>query len=220
MAWVQVGSRPGDILSSSLGTGPSPASFGCLVSCLSGPRLSFACLTPCTGISWCCFVDCQHGPSSHPSRPGCRGSRHLSGRRQCSILAHCSPGTLCGDSRDHLLELPQRGLGVGARGHIVLDPVDERRIGYASGVGGGVLAPAGKSSPRQRPEPKELLVFLVEAGSLTPEQSLSPCLPCRRLVWNLSERGQWSNLSAGERCRLAKSSLNREPLLQGNSVVG
>lgn len=156
MAWVQVGSRPGDILSSSLGTGPSPASFGCLVSCLSGPRLSFACLTPCTGISWCCFVDCQHGPSSHPSRPGCRGSRHLSGRRQCSILAHCSPGTLCGDSRDHFLELPQRGLGVGARGHIVLDPVDERRIGYASGVGGGVLAPAGKSSPRQRPALEEL----------------------------------------------------------------
>lgn len=63
------------------------------------------------------------------------------------ILACCSPGLVCSDSRDHFLELPQRGLGIGARGHIVLDLVDERRIGYTSGVGGGVLAPAAKYSP-------------------------------------------------------------------------
>lgn len=157
--------RPGYILSSSLGTGPSPASFGCLVSCLSGPQLSFACSTPCTDTSWCCLLRVNPRPSPK-SPPGLSWLATPVAAGESSILAHRSPESLCIDSRDHLLELPQRGLRVGARGDIVLDPVDERRIGYASWVGGGVLAPAGKSSPRQRPARKSCLVFLLGPGHL------------------------------------------------------
>ena len=41
--------------------------------------------------------------------------------------------------RDHLLEPLQHALDVGARGDIVLDPVDEGGVGYAARVGGGVF---------------------------------------------------------------------------------
>lgn len=144
-------SGPGDILSSSSGTGPSPTSFGCLVSCPSGPRLSFACSTPCTGIS-CFFGFLARQPMAHPHIPSAlavMAPRLLlfaprGGAGSIPFSPVAARDACCIDSRDHLLELPQRGLGVGARGHIVLDPVDERCIGYASGVGGGVLAPAGK----------------------------------------------------------------------------
>lgn len=50
--------------------------------------------------------------------------------------------TLCdnGDSRNHLLELVHRRLDVSARCDIVLDLVDERRVRYASRVGGRIFA--------------------------------------------------------------------------------
>lgn len=46
-----------------------------------------------------------------------------------------------GDSRNHLLEVPQRWFDFGAGGHIVLHLVDERRVWDASWVGGGIFTP-------------------------------------------------------------------------------
>lgn len=44
-----------------------------------------------------------------------------------------------GDSRNHLLEVPQRGLDIGVGGYIVFHLVDKRCERYASWVGGGIF---------------------------------------------------------------------------------
>lgn len=47
------------------------------------------------------------------------------------------------DSRDHLLEVSQRGLDILARRDVVLDLVDERGVGDAPRVAGRDILPAG-----------------------------------------------------------------------------
>lgn len=162
----------GDIPSSSSGTAPSPASFGYLVTCPSGPLLSAACSIPCTGISCDSIVPRQPRAFLSSARLALRGQR----RQESYSLAVHAWWVCGGDSRDHFLELAQRRLGIGARGHIVLDPVDERRIRYASRVGGGVLAPGGPNTSRSVVCAREKRLFSCTLGGLgcLPQSSRFP----------------------------------------------
>lgn len=64
-----------------------------------------------------------------------------SGAARCpGLLLHGLTSSHHGDSRDHLLELVHGRFNVGPGCDIVLDLVDERRVRYASRVGGRIFA--------------------------------------------------------------------------------
>lgn len=68
--------------------------------------------------------------------PGLR-TAHTQGRRR---RRRQGPRLISADSRNHLLEVSQRGFDIGAGGHIVLDLVDKGCERYASRVGGGIFS--------------------------------------------------------------------------------
>lgn len=55
---------------------------------------------------------------------------------------------------------------------------------------------------------------------LTPEQPFSLCLPCRRLVLSLPQRGAVVRPACDERSRFAQSSLNHDLCYRASSMVG
>lgn len=149
---------------SSSETGPSPASSGYRGSCPAGQPTSAACSTPSTGTS--CFghhvststsflVQLSVAGWSSPCRAGLRHKHGLppglglraqqpAPAKACAQLlspAQTAGSPRLGDSRNHLLEVPQCGLDIGAGGYIVLDLVDERGVWDPSWVGGGVFSP-------------------------------------------------------------------------------